>query len=117
MPIRKIDVDKLESCEDYREEPRKKKSVVLSLVGISFILVGVGGLTFFGLYYGQMGNRPNLIKVISKILEILCIASLVLLFVAFKFHKKNKPFLIFLFLWIGYLIWFMVAMTVNIPFF
>ena len=117
MPVRIIDVNKLESCEDLPEEPRKKKSMVLSFIGIILLLVDIVGMAYFSIQYGSMHNRPKNIQLISKGLEIGCIGSVVLLFVAFKFNRKNKPFLVFLGLWIAYIVWFMVAMSTGIPFF
>lgn len=117
MPVRTIDIDKLESCEDLPEAPRKRKSIVLSVIGMILLIVDVAGMAYFSIRYGSMHNRPDSIRLLSKILEVGCIGSVVLLFVALKFNKKNKPVLVFLGLWIAYIIWFMTAMTINIPFF
>lgn len=117
MSVRIIDVNQLESCEDLPEEPRKKKSMVLSVIGIILLLVDVAGMAYFSIQYGSMHNRPKNIQLISKGMEIGCIVSVVLLFVAFKFNRKNKPFLALLWLWIAYVVWFMVAMSTGIPFF
>lgn len=117
MPVRDIDVNKLESCEDFPEAPRKKKSVILSFIGITLLAFDIVGTAVFDIYYGAMHNRPYPVQIISKALEIGCIFSLVLLFVSLKFHKKNKPVITFLIMWIVYIVWFMVAMTVDIPFF
>ena len=117
MPIRPIDVNQLEECADLPEEPRKKKIIILSVIGAALLITDVAGMAFANLRYGSKKNWPDDLKFISKVLEIGCIASAVLLFVAFKFHRKNKSFYVFLGLWIAYIIWFMVAMTIDIPFF
>ena len=116
MPIRDIDVDNLEACADVPEGPRKKKSGIMSVIGIALLLADIIGMSIIKALCGDKSAWPGSIRITEAVLEIGCIGSLVLLFVAFKFHRKNTPFRIFMWMWIAYLIWFVVAMSTGIPF-
>lgn len=116
MPIRDIDVNKLEECEDLPQAPRKKKSMVLSVIGIVLLIVDIVGMTVINLKFGSAKERPEFVRVAKAILECGCIASAVLFFVALKYHRKNIPFFILLGLWAVYLLWFAIAMSTGIFF-
>ena len=116
MPIRDIDLDKIEACEDVPEAPRKKKSEIMSVIGIVLLCADIIGMSIIRASCGIKSSWPISIRIVEAILEIGCIASLVLLFVAFKYHRKNTRFRVFMWMWIAYLIWFVIAMSTNIPF-
>lgn len=116
MPVRDLDINTLESCDDVPEAPRKKKSVILSVIGIVLLAADIIGMIIINMTFGWGKTRPDYAQNIVVILEIGCIASLVLLFVAFKFHRKNTPFKIFMCFWAVYMVWFIVAMSTGIPF-
>lgn len=116
MPIRDIDVNKLEECEDLPEAPRKKRSKILSVIGIVLLLADIAGMAFIQFRFGGLKERPDSIRIAKALLECGCIASAVLFFVALKFNRKNVPFFILMGLWIVYLLWFAIAMSTGIFF-
>lgn len=118
MPVINHDVDKLVVNADVPEKTRKIRSVVLSVIGAILLVADVVGMSI--IKYINRNLEPGVQNpdtyYPTLFLEVGCIISAVLFFIAFIQHKKNIPFYIFAALWVMYLIYYAVVTTLGLNF-